>query len=375
MGDFADDVVPDEAELGLSYAARAAADGVENEKCVVAQYRTTVKQKDIFRNHMDAHPRNKIPVEWVIDIADESNGWFYGTAYSYNAEENLLHVMVPDKDNPSFDGDVLLDHRTVHLVECVDENTHALFNKIVRDSILKIRWEVEWFEEGEGGEDGPLPAEEGGEQTNGKWVLTTARYYIRIANQLLVEEVGFAENANKGFVMLTADLNVKLRCCHKGKGCEDFLRLMKEGIVQSTPDAAATAAQDVEDGKSPSSRQSKGYKDGRGDTGGAARKLAEMARGLKDCLSDVLDDREKVCNDRSKMAKAFKAFALMGDLDSGMKLLGFVDDLDVAEQDALDAAADEAWFLCQKVEKGALKILKSEGGSLDDDAGGSRPEE
>ena len=33
---------------------------------------------------------------------------------------------------PLFTGDVLLDHRTVHLLECVDKKSEALFNKIVR---------------------------------------------------------------------------------------------------------------------------------------------------------------------------------------------------------------------------------------------------
>jgi hypothetical protein len=189
-----------------------------------------------------------------------------------------------------------------------------------------------------------------------------ARYYIRIANQLLVEEVGFAENTSKGFVMLTADLNVKLRFCHKGKGAEDFTRLLKEGIVQSTPEAQESL--DELSGAKPRRRSQ--YKDsGRYEPSpgnNPARKLAEMANGLKDCLSDVLDDREKVCNDRIKMAKAFRAFAVMGDLDSGMKLLSFVDDLDGAGQDALDAAADEAWFLCQKVEKMTGKIARVAGG-------------
>ena len=64
----------------------------------------------------------------------------------------MLYVMVPDKLNPSFDGEIPLDHRTVHLVECVDGKSEALFNKIVRDSVTKIRWDLEWFEEGVGTE-------------------------------------------------------------------------------------------------------------------------------------------------------------------------------------------------------------------------------
>jgi len=352
-----------------SYAQSAIAEGVENEKCVVSQYRTSTKQKELFREHLESCGDNKrIPIEWVIDIADESNGWFYGTAYDFDDENGVLHVMVPDKDNPSFDGDVALDHRTVHLVECVDDHSHALFNKIIRDSVLKVRWEVEWFEEGEGDEDGPTA--EGEEAVNGRWVLTMARYYIRIANQLLVEEVGFGENSTKGFVMLTADINVKLRYCHKGRGAEDFTRLLKEGIVQSTPEAQES----LEELEEKPRRKSIGNKDAHYNSSSnvspgnnPVRKLAEMANGLKDCLSDVLDDREKVCNDRMKMAKAFKQFAVLGDLDSGMKLLSFVEDLDSGEQDALDAAADEAWFLCQKVDKLTNKLARAAGVGREED--------
>lgn len=52
----------------------AIADNVEDEKCVVAQYRTTAAQKEEFKAHLNAHDKNSIPIEWVIDIADESNG-------------------------------------------------------------------------------------------------------------------------------------------------------------------------------------------------------------------------------------------------------------------------------------------------------------
>ena len=307
----------------------------------------------------------QIPIEWVIDIADESSGWFYGTAYHYNDETNELHVMVPDKENPNFDGNVSLDFRTVHLVECNDEHSHALFNKIVRDSVMKIRWEVEWFEEAEDGAEGEDVNYEGGEEIKGTWILTMARYYIRIANQMLVEEVGFEESTTKGFVMLTADLNVKLRYCHKMKGAEDFSRLINERTVNATPEAMESL--EVEEDKA------KGKKGGRHTrvtekdvTGGGKsdkmattiQKLTEMTGGLKDSLSDVLDDREKLTNDRAKMAKSFKAFALDGDLEAGERMLEFFDFIEPGEQDALDAAADEAWFLCQSVDKQVQRLAR-----------------
>lgn len=179
----------------ISIVTSSIRDKIEEEKCVVAQYKTTIEQKKNFLKHLSTCDKKNIPVEWVIDIADESNGWFYGTAYHYNDTTQMLHVMVPDKENPTFDGilldiiiilyyityhfvgypiyinilyinniyiyiltmytyilgEVLLDHRTVHLVECVDNKTDALFNKIVRDSVIKVKWDVEWFEESEDG--------------------------------------------------------------------------------------------------------------------------------------------------------------------------------------------------------------------------------
>ena len=142
--------------------------GVEDEKCVVAQYRTTYRQKYDFENYLTTCKKNEIPIEWIIDIADETNGWFYGTAYHFDDTTHMLHVMVPDKQNPSFDGRVLLDHRTVHLIECVDGKTDALFNKIIRDSVMRIKWEVDWFEED------PQAAD----SSRGTWIPSSARYVL-----------------------------------------------------------------------------------------------------------------------------------------------------------------------------------------------------
>ena len=81
----------------------------------------------------------------------------------------------------------------------------------MRDGVVKVRWEMEWFEEGEEGDDVLETKSTEEDETKGQWILTMARYSIRMANQLLVEEVNFAENQNKWFVMLTADVNsVKL---------------------------------------------------------------------------------------------------------------------------------------------------------------------
>lgn len=50
--------------------------------------------------------RVTLPIEWVVDIADKDGDWFIGTATGYNDAKQTLHVMVPDRDAPSWTGDV-----------------------------------------------------------------------------------------------------------------------------------------------------------------------------------------------------------------------------------------------------------------------------
>lgn len=50
-----------------------------------------------------------LPVEWVVDIADKDNDWFVATAYGYKDVEQVVHVMVPDRNAPTWTGDVALN--------------------------------------------------------------------------------------------------------------------------------------------------------------------------------------------------------------------------------------------------------------------------
>jgi len=373
-------------ELELSTAHKAVVENVEKEKCVVAQYKTTTAQKEAFQSLLkETDNLSKIPVEWVIDIADEANGWFYGTAYHYNDKTNMLHVMVPDKLNPSFDGEIPLDHRTVHLVECVDGKSEALFNKIVRDSVTKIRWDLEWFEEGVGTEK---QSPELDDSPEGRWVKSIARYYIQIANQLLVEDEDFGQDA-RGFVMLTADVNVKLHLCQKGKGYDDFVRLITENLVQSIPSALENSKKisGMNSARDHPQRQDSSATNGGGGLAGMtpARKLMEMSRGMRECLSDILDDRERLIAEQEKIARTFTSFALNGDLDAGLRLMVHAEQVNclsregdgtdgskvkktskIKEQErireAMDTAADDAWYLAQKIEKHSTKIAKASSG-------------
>jgi hypothetical protein len=364
------DQSPTKDEALRSMVTASIMDKVEEEKCVVAQYRTTTQQKKAFSDHLTTCPKNKIAIEWVIDIADESNGWFYGTAYHFDDTTQMLHVMVPDKENPSFDGQVLLDHRTVHLIECADGKSDALFNKIVRDSVIKVKWDVEWFEEVE---DGAVAQDWGtAEGLTGNWVFSSARYYIRIANQLLVEDKDSGQDT-RGFVILTADMNLKLILCHKNRGVEDFNRLVVEGTVQSTPEAAELAKQGVDSGSAAKKKKGGGFSDALSPSENAGivpvRRLSEMSRGLREALSEMLDDRERNKKDQESVANMFSQFTLDGDLDMGLKLVehfekvkkatsgDFEEDTDLYGKG--DLAADEAWYLAQKIEKSLVKHVRS----------------
>lgn len=268
----------------------------------------------------------------------------------------MLHVMVPDKMNPTFDGEVLIDYRTVHLIECVDGKTDALFNKIVRDSFTKVKWEVDWFEEdGNGGQSTEADTTKG----VGKWSSSMARYYIRIANQLLLEDAD-SKGGARGFVMLTADLNVKLKKCLKGKGKEDYVRLIEDGIVQCAPDALVE-----DDGKSTKTSKN----DANSIISNAViNKIEEMTKALKECVSDLLDEREAMTSERLKTAGIFKSFALDGDLDAGMSLLQSMNKLSEKakdksnnkgvedDDDYMEVVADDTWHLVNKIEKGIQKL-------------------
>lgn len=349
-----DDAIAEKSPVPESYAEQAIAPGVESEKCVIAAYRTSESQVKAFQKHLETCDKSSIPLEWVIDIADEQNGWFYGTAYHYDDRQMLLHVMVPDKHNPTFDGFVPLDHRTVHLIECIDKKTDALFNKIVRESVVKVRWEVEWYEEQAEGEG------------DGRWILSTARFLVRIANQLLVEDEDFGQES-KGFVMLTADLNVRLRRCIKGKGTEDFRRLIQENLVQSAPDALDSledggAVEPVLRGAAPSTAFR-----GSAATQGSVpiRKLADMSKSLREYFSDIIDERERIADEKLKIADKFTNFVLNGDLDAGLSILEHSEAVRLdsetksPEQEQLDGNVEEAWNLCNRMERGLAKVLKS----------------
>lgn len=206
--------------------------------CIIPQYATLKTHVLKFYNLLGkVSDKTVIPIEWIVDVADESNCWFFGTAYSYNDAANTINVMVPDRNNPVFEGNIILDSQLVRLVECVDSYSAALFNKVVRDSMIKVRWQLEWF-------DGDLDYSAFSTScSRGRWMLATAHYYIKFTKQLLIESPDFFESGK--FVLIVADLGVRLLSCPNGKGQKEFERAIRDKIVLYEPDVVDSAGQCV----------------------------------------------------------------------------------------------------------------------------------
>jgi hypothetical protein len=203
-------------------------------------------------------------------------------------------------------------------------------------------------------------------------------------------------------VIITADLNLKLLKCHKGKGIEDFARLINEGVVQSSPEAAevaraaqtpaGTPAQQNGDARmlSPSVTDPVYVSGGRNLSGShpemaspltnaaltPAGKLADMSTGLRECVVDILDDRDRMKAESVQLAETFQSFAMDGDLDAGLKLMHHYEevraraqkmreaqtnDTPLDDEDKIEAIADDAIYLAQKLERNLGKIAKAGG--------------
>lgn len=190
------------------------------------QYHTTAKQREALVSHAKANPHTKIPIDWVIDIADSNNGWFYGIACDYNDETQELHVMVPDRENPTFDGFVRLDYQSLHLIECCDQASAALFNKIVRDSIIDVKWDIER-------EDPEM----------GNWIRSSGKHFIRMTNEIVYQDNDGNEDHIE-YATVIADKSLRLVQCHRfrSKARADFIRLIQDDIVASATYALEEAS-------------------------------------------------------------------------------------------------------------------------------------
>lgn len=291
-------------------------DDVVNEQFVVASYRTSLFQKDNFVLHLTKFPSTKVPIEWVVDIADESNEWHYATAYHYDCTNDHIHVMVPDATNPQFDGILELDYRVIKLVECVDKTSSVLFNKIIRDSLLPIHWNVEYLD-----------------KQNGKeiWVKSIARYLIQFSYQILIEEsekiVG--KKMTKAYVLANTDHNLRLLSCNEMSPNEsnelEFYRLVADNTVQFS-DNVMKLNEEFQKKlsllQSPASIKS--------DTSPSKiniKSLNNISSKLVECIDDLVAEHCDVTSKSIKFATLFKMFAMDGDLNSGLRLMKDSDDL------------------------------------------------
>jgi len=237
------------------------------------------------------------------------------------------------------------------------------------------------------------------EAEGGCWVSSVGRYFIRIANQLLVEdeEVG----GEKGFVMITADVNVRLHHCSKGRGQEDFNRLVLENQVQSTdlameeakllintpreeepaqknsaPVRGAAAAKERRERRgipaSESTEIEQGANPQYNELAIGISRVWDMSKDLKECVSELLDEKDKEKDELHAMARAFSQFSLDGDLDAGLRLYVQAEEITFkqdslanvrgghAEKEALaNATSHETWHLVQRVEKGLGKLARA----------------
>jgi len=214
------------------------------------------------------------------------------------------------------------------------------------------------------------------------------------------EEVG----GEKGFVMITADVNVRLHHCSKGRGQEDFNRLVLENQVQSTDSAMEEAKQPISTPREEEPAQQAAAAPARGAAAAKERRerrgipptpsesteieqganphynelavgisrVWDMSKDLKECVSELLDEKDKEKDELHAMARAFSQFSLDGDLDAGLRLYVQAEEITFkqdalasvrgghAEREALaNAASHETWHLVQRVEKGLGKLVRA----------------
>jgi hypothetical protein len=109
-------------------------------------------------------------------------------------------------------------------------------------------------------------------------------------------------------------------------------------------------------------------------------KMLDMARDLKECMQELLEERDKTVAERTKVARAYQAFTMEGNLDAAFTLAQQMDEVIAAddrskqskysaETDPRNAVAEEAWHLVTRIEKTLNKHLA---GSSSSSSGGRR---
>ena len=84
-----------------------------------------------------------------------------------------------------------------------------------------------------------------------------------------------------------------------------------------------------------------------------------MTRNIRENLTEILEERERLYEDKKKVSKLLTSFALDGDLDCGLKLLSITSSEERGKE--MDDTAENTWALCQRLEKGLTRFLKNPG--------------
>ncbi|CAM9353620.1 unnamed protein product [Chrysoparadoxa australica] len=269
---------------------------------------------------------------WVVDVADESDDWFIATGYSFNDDKQTVHVMVPDSENPVWEGDIPLDCRALHLLECCDPYSTALFKQIVKDSAVEVDWEVTVASLAEQKDGGAAAVSAG-----------VVNLFLPMGGYVVMQEAG-----KTGCSLVNVDSSLTLvRCGEKGgQVAEDaFFLLLEEKIAQfdssSEWGAAFIQRKEAEMGLDGlgrhRNRQSKSeLMAAAADPTRRGEVLAIAAQDAQDLMKQTLDMRDRILVRHIEMLRTLRRFLLDGDLIGGQSLLEEVEgrSLDEMEQRA-----------------------------------------
>ena len=170
------------------------------------QLNISEREASSLRQH--AGDATTVTVEWVVDVADNNLNWFVATAYAIDTLRKVLRVAIPDRDDPTWEGDLPLDPKTIHLLECCDSKSIALYKQCCREGSIKCKWTVEWCIEG-------------------AWFAGEALYFGRLANVVYC-----SDGRNVALHEVTIDENLRLVECLDDASRGDFEELVVDGIVR-----------------------------------------------------------------------------------------------------------------------------------------------
>ncbi|KAH8096395.1 hypothetical protein JL720_3766 [Aureococcus anophagefferens] len=246
----------------------------------------SARELDALRSLRASSEGAAVPVEWVVDVADNNLNWFIATAYSFDDAASTVRVAIPDREEPDWEGDLPLDHRTIHLIECCDDASAALYKHVVAAATVPVAWRVEWALDGD--DDRPAAGAAG-----------TARYYGRLSN------VVYVGDGDEALQEVGVDENLKLvEVLGDDGGHGDFEQLVVEGIVRwegpgddGREDPALAVA------KKPRKALEESLE-------GLERLAGDMSR----CMEDALRMRSEV--EHAEVARRLRKHVILGDLDA-----------------------------------------------------------